>query len=63
MIVGINLGTTHSLTTLWREVASRSEPSAWVDGLPPNFVGLNDEGRVQTHICGQFDEPGQGACQ
>ncbi|NER62492.1 Hsp70 family protein, partial [Pseudomonas sp. MAFF212428] len=46
MIVGIDLGTTHSLVAIWRHGASELVPNALGQLLTPSVVGLDDEGRV-----------------
>ena len=46
MIVGIDLGTTHSLVAIWRHGATELVPNALGQLLTPSVVGLDDEGRV-----------------
>ncbi|NBA97689.1 Hsp70 family protein [Pseudomonas sp. R5(2019)] len=48
MIVGIDLGTTHSLIAAWREGAPQLVANALGDFLTPSVVGLDDEGRVMV---------------
>ncbi|WP_416422811.1 molecular chaperone HscC [Pseudomonas sp. App30] len=46
MIVGIDLGTTHSLIAVWRGDTTELVPNALGSVLTPSVVGLDDEGRV-----------------
>lgn len=48
MIVGIDLGTTHSLIAAWRDGAAQLVPNALGEWLTPSVVGLDDEGRVMV---------------
>lgn len=48
MIVGIDLGTTHSLIAAWRDGAAQLAPNALGEWLTPSVVGLDDEGRVMV---------------
>ncbi|MGN8273684.1 molecular chaperone HscC [Pseudomonas sp. SMN5] len=48
MIVGIDLGTTHSLIAVWRDGAAQLVPNALGEWLTPSVVGLDDEGRVMV---------------
>jgi molecular chaperone HscC len=48
MIVGIDLGTTHSLIAAWRDGVAQLVPNALGDWLTPSVVGLDDEGRVMV---------------
>lgn len=48
MIVGIDLGTTHSLIAAWRDGEARLVPNALGDLLTPSVVGLDDEGRIMV---------------
>ncbi|WP_431081410.1 molecular chaperone HscC [Pseudomonas thivervalensis] len=48
MIVGIDLGTTHSLIAAWRDGAAHLAPNALGEWLTPSVVGLDDEGRVMV---------------
>lgn len=59
MIIGIDLGTTHSLAAFWRDGQAHIIPNALGDNLTPSVVGLDDDGsvlvgraareRLQTH--------------
>jgi molecular chaperone HscC len=46
MIVGIDLGTTHSLVAVWRDGATQLVSNALGDLLTPSVVGLDDDGHV-----------------
>lgn len=46
MIVGIDLGTTHSLVAVWRDGATELVANALGHTLTPSVVGLDDQGRV-----------------
>jgi len=46
MIVGIDLGTTHSLVAVWRDGASQLVSNALGEWLTPSVVGLDDDGHV-----------------
>jgi molecular chaperone HscC len=46
MIVGIDLGTTHSLVGLWTADGARLVPNALGELLTPSVVGVSDDGRV-----------------
>lgn len=46
MIVGIDLGTTHSLVAEWRDGATELVANALGHTLTPSVVGLDDQGRV-----------------
>jgi molecular chaperone HscC len=46
MIVGIDLGTTHSLVAVWRDGATQLVSNALGEWLTPSVVGLDDEGHV-----------------
>lgn len=46
MIVGIDLGTTHSLVAAWADGAARLIPNALGSVLTPSCVGIDDDGRV-----------------
>ena len=46
MIVGIDLGTTHSLVAVWRDGATELVAHALGHTLTPSVVGLDDQGRV-----------------
>ncbi|WP_278929259.1 molecular chaperone HscC [Pseudomonas qingdaonensis] len=46
MIVGIDLGTTHSLVAVWRDGATELVANALGHMLTPSVVGLDDQGRV-----------------
>lgn len=46
MIVGIDLGTTHSLVAVWRDGATELVVNALGHTLTPSVVGLDDQGRV-----------------
>jgi len=48
MIVGIDLGTTHSLIAAWRDGAAQLVPNALGEWLTPSVVGLDDEGRIMV---------------
>lgn len=48
MIVGIDLGTTHSLIAAWRDGAAQLVPNALGEWLTPSVVGLDDEGRMMV---------------
>ncbi|MCE0464186.1 molecular chaperone HscC [Pseudomonas uvaldensis] len=48
MIVGIDLGTTHSLIAAWRDGAAQRVPNALGEWLTPSVVGLDDEGRMMV---------------
>ncbi len=59
MIIGIDLGTTHSLAAYWQDGQARIIPNAIGENLTPSCVGLDDDGsilvgqaareRLQTH--------------
>ena len=59
MVVGIDLGTTHSLVAFWRDGVAHVVPNALGETLTPSVVGLDDQGlvlvgdvarqRLQTH--------------
>ncbi len=59
MIIGIDLGTTHSLVAVWKDGAPRLVPNALGHALTPSCVGIDDDGsvlvgeaareRLQTH--------------
>lgn len=46
MIVGIDLGTTNSACSIWRDGKAELIPNALGDFLTPSVVGLNDEGEL-----------------
>lgn len=46
MIVGIDLGTTHSLVAVWRDGATQLVSNALGEWLTPSVVGLDDDGHV-----------------
>lgn len=46
MIVGIDLGTTHSLAAVWRGDTTELVPNALGQFLTPSVVGLDDQGRI-----------------
>jgi len=46
MIVGIDLGTTNSLVSVWQDGASRVIPNALGHSLTPSVVGVDDKGAV-----------------
>lgn len=46
MIVGIDLGTTHSLVAVWRDGATELVANALGHTLTPSVVGLDGQGRV-----------------
>lgn len=46
MIIGIDLGTTNSLVTVWRDGKAVLIPNAMGDTLTPSCVSLDDDGRV-----------------
>jgi molecular chaperone HscC len=46
MIVGIDLGTTHSLVAVWRDGATQLISNALGEWLTPSVVGLDDDGHV-----------------
>jgi molecular chaperone HscC len=46
MIVGIDLGTTHSLIALWKDGGPRLVPNALGSVLTPSCVGIDDDGHV-----------------
>lgn len=46
MIVGIDLGTTHSLVAVWRDGATELVANALGHTLTPSVLGLDDQGRV-----------------
>ncbi|WP_386066498.1 Hsp70 family protein [Tahibacter sp. UC22_41] len=46
MIVGIDLGTTHSLVGLWTDDGARLIPNALGELLTPSVVGATDDGRL-----------------
>ena len=46
MIVGIDLGTTHSLVAVWRDGATQLVRNALGEWLTPSVVGLDDDGHV-----------------
>jgi len=46
MIVGIDLGTTHSLVAVWRDGATELVANARGHTRTPSVVGLDDQGRV-----------------
>ncbi|AOE60282.1 molecular chaperone HscC [Pseudomonas corrugata] len=48
MIVGIDLGTTHSLIAAWRDGAAQLVPNALGEWLTPSVAGLDDEGRMMV---------------
>ncbi|BBP59807.1 molecular chaperone HscC [Pseudomonas sp. St316] len=48
MIVGIDLGTTHSLIAAWRDGEAQLVPNALGERLTPSVVGLDDEGRIMV---------------
>ncbi len=50
MIVGIDLGTTNSLVSLWRDDTSVLIQNSLEQVITPSVVGLDDQGRI---ICGQ----------
>lgn len=59
MIIGIDLGTTHSLAAVWKDGAPRLVPNALGNVLTPSCVGIDEDGsvlvgeaareRLQTH--------------
>src|SRR6201991_495924 len=59
MIVGIDLGTTNSLVSVWKDGGARLVPNALGNTLTPSCVGIDDDGsvlvgeaakeRLQTH--------------
>ncbi len=49
MIIGIDLGTTNCLTSIWQEGKSQLIPNVHGAYLTPSVVGLDDEGQI---ICG-----------
>ena len=59
MIIGIDLGTTHSLASYWQDGQARIIPNALGENLTPSCVGVDDDGsilvgqaareRLQTH--------------
>ena len=59
MIIGIDLGTTHSLAAYWRDGQAHIIPNALGENLTPSVVGMDDDGsvlvgkaareRLQTH--------------
>ncbi len=46
MIIGIDLGTTNSACSIWRDGKAELIPNALGDFLTPSVVGLNDEGEL-----------------
>ena len=46
MIVGIDLGTTHSLVAIWRDGRAELIPNAHGDTLTPSVVGVADDGSM-----------------
>jgi len=46
MIIGIDLGTTNSLVSIWRDGAAKLLPNALGEQLTPSVVGLDDDGSV-----------------
>lgn len=46
MIVGIDLGTTHSLVAVWRDGATQLVSNALGEWLTPSVVGLDEDGHV-----------------
>ena len=46
MVVGIDLGTTHSLVAFWRDGMAQLVPNALGQLLSPSVVGLDDQGRI-----------------
>lgn len=46
MLVGIDLGTTNSLISVWQEDKTTLIPNSLGEFLTPSVVGLNDEGQI-----------------
>jgi len=46
MIIGIDLGTTNSLVSIWRDGASHVIPNKLGLALTPSVVGLDDQGQI-----------------
>lgn len=46
MIVGIDLGTTHSLVSVWKDGGPRLVPNPLGSVLTPSCVGIDDDGQV-----------------
>ncbi|HVH35978.1 MAG TPA: Hsp70 family protein, partial [Tahibacter sp.] len=46
MIVGIDLGTTHSLVGLWTDDGARLVPNALGELLTPSVVGVTEDDRL-----------------
>ena len=46
MIIGIDLGTTNSLVSVWDGGAAKLVPNALGRMLTPSVVGLDDEGQL-----------------
>ena len=45
-IIGIDLGTTNSLTAVWRDGKSELIPNALGEYLTPSVVSMDDDGSV-----------------
>src|SRR4051812_21883643 len=50
MIAGIDLGTTNSLISVWRDGAARVIPNALGHALTPSVVGVDDAGQVMVGL-------------
>ena len=46
MIVGIDLGTTNSLISIWKDSKVKIIPNALGENMTPSIVGIDDNGDI-----------------